>query len=87
MLKPIMSVAAFGLWHGEVGQELNSVFSFSDSYPEFGFSEEAGALQDLLKAYDDGDDEAVRNTLSLPLFKYMDNAVSKMHDFHHFSDV
>ena len=48
-----------------------------DSYPEFGFSEEAGALQDLLKAYDDGDDEAVRNSLSLPLFKYMDNAVSK----------
>ncbi|KAL8589942.1 hypothetical protein ACOMHN_024029 [Nucella lapillus] len=48
------------------------------SYPEFGSSEEAGALQDLLKAYDDVDDESVRNTLSLPLFKYMDNAFAKL---------
>ena len=53
------------------------MFCLVDSYPEFGFSEEAGALQDLLKAYDDGDDDAVRTTLSLPLFKYMDNAVSE----------
>lgn len=46
------------------------------SYPEFGTSEEAGAVQDLLRAYDDGDDESARSTLSLPIFKYMDNAVS-----------
>ncbi|XP_076449830.1 LOW QUALITY PROTEIN: gamma-soluble NSF attachment protein-like [Babylonia areolata] len=48
------------------------------NFPEFGSSEEAGALQDLLKAYDDGDDENVRSTLSLPLFKYMDNAFAKL---------
>lgn len=47
-------------------------------YPEFGSSEEAGALQDLLQAYDDGDDEAARATLSLPVFKYLDNAVSNI---------
>ena len=74
-----MTVTAMWVWHRKGGwnSKFNYVFCFMDSYPEFGFSEEAGALQDLLKAYDDGDDEAVRNILSLPLFKYMDNAVSK----------
>ncbi|ESO82776.1 hypothetical protein LOTGIDRAFT_184553 [Lottia gigantea] len=46
--------------------------------PEFGSSEEAGALEDLLTAYDEGDDEKGRATLNLPLFKYLDNAFAKL---------
>jgi hypothetical protein len=46
-------------------------------YPEFGSSEEAGAVQALLNAYDDGDEETLRNVLNLPIFKYLDNAVSQ----------
>ena len=45
------------------------------SYPEFGASEEAGALEDLLRAYDDGDEEAGSLVLARPIFKYLDNMV------------
>ena len=44
-------------------------------YPDFNASEEAAALENLLKAYDEGDEDAARATLSLPLIRYMDNAV------------
>ena len=47
------------------------------SYPEFGSSEEAGALEDLLKAYDEGDDDEGRAVLARPLFKYQDNMVPR----------
>ena len=46
------------------------------SYPQFSSSEEAVAIEELLQAYDDGDEESARRVLSLPLIKYMDNAVS-----------
>ena len=36
------------------------------------------AIEDLLQAYDDGDEESARRVLSLPLIKYMDNAVSQL---------
>ena len=47
----------------------------SCSYPQFSSSEEATAIEEILQAYDDGDEEAARRVLSLPLIKYMDNAV------------
>ena len=47
----------------------------SCSYPQFSSSEEAAAIEEILQAYDDGDEEAARRVLSLPLIKYMDNAV------------
>ena len=47
-----------------------------NSYPQFNDSEEAGAVEELLTAYDDGDEETARRILALPLIKYMDNAVS-----------
>lgn len=46
------------------------------SYPGFGESEESIAAEELLTAYDSGDEEKARTVLGLPLFKYMDNAVS-----------
>ena len=52
-----------------------SVFFLSCSYPQFSLSEEAAAIEEILQAYDDGDEEAARKVLSLPLIKYMDNAV------------
>ena len=52
------------------------IASFLFSYPEFGASEEAGALEDLLRAYDDGDEEAGSLVLARPIFKYLDNMVS-----------
>ena len=47
----------------------------SCSYPQFSSSEAAAAIEEILQAYDDGDEEAARRVLSLPLIKYMDNAV------------
>ena len=52
-----------------------SVLFLSCSYPQFSSSEEAAAIEEILQAYDDGDEEAARRVLSLPLIKYMDNAV------------
>ena len=52
-----------------------SVLFLSCSYPQFSSSEEAAAIEEILQAYDDGDEEAARKVLSLPLIKYMDNAV------------
>ncbi|RUS80588.1 hypothetical protein EGW08_011643 [Elysia chlorotica] len=48
------------------------------NYPEFGASEEAGALEDLLRAYDDGDGEAGSLVLARPIFKYLDNMFAKL---------
>ncbi|XP_067651910.1 gamma-soluble NSF attachment protein-like isoform X2 [Haliotis asinina] len=48
------------------------------SLATFGSSEEAGALEDLLTAYDQGDEETGRRTLKLPIFKYLDNAFAKL---------
>ncbi|KAK0048265.1 gamma-soluble NSF attachment protein [Biomphalaria pfeifferi] len=47
-------------------------------YPEFGASEEAGALEDLLRAYDDGDEEAGQQVLAKPIFKYLDNMFARL---------
>ena len=56
--------------------ELSVLFVLvSCSYPQFSSSEEAAAIEEILQAYDDGDEEAARRVLSLPLIKYMDNAV------------
>ncbi|XP_005093259.1 gamma-soluble NSF attachment protein [Aplysia californica] len=53
-------------------------FRSSLSYPEFGASEEAGALEDLLRAYDDGDEEEGQATLAKPIFKYLDNMFARL---------
>ena len=34
------------------------------------------AIEELLQAYDDGDEDTAKRVLSLPLIKYMDNSVS-----------
>ncbi|KAH9489756.1 hypothetical protein Btru_036663 [Bulinus truncatus] len=47
-------------------------------YPEFGASEEAGALEDLLRAYDDGDEETGQQVLAKPNFKYLDNMFARL---------
>ena len=52
-----------------------SVLFLSCSYPQFSSSEETAAIEEILQAYDDDDEEAARRVLSLPLIKYMDNAV------------
>ncbi|KAK7475016.1 hypothetical protein BaRGS_00033763 [Batillaria attramentaria] len=75
--KLVMAVILIHL-HQEDYVAADQFFRSALSSPEFGSSEEAGALEDLLRAYDDGDDEATRATLSLPLFKYMDNAFAKL---------
>lgn len=72
-----MEIDSFSCWLTSFLSLLNKM-CLCYSFPEFGYSEEGGVLQDLLKAYDDGDDDAVRTTLSLPLFKYMDNSVSTL---------
>ncbi|KAL5022018.1 hypothetical protein ScPMuIL_001173 [Solemya velum] len=41
-------------------------------------SEEAVACERLLKAYDEGDEEAARQVLSLPLVKYLDNCFARL---------
>ncbi|CAG5120936.1 unnamed protein product, partial [Candidula unifasciata] len=48
------------------------------NYPEFGTSEEAGALEDLLRAYDDCDEEAGHAVVVKPLFKFLDNAFARL---------
>ena len=52
-----------------------SCLFLSCSYLQFSSSEEAAAIEEILQAYDDGDEEAARRVLSLPLMKYMDNAI------------
>ena len=47
------------------------------SYPGFADSEEAAAIQRMLSAYDQCDDEVVMRIVKSPLFRYMDNDVSK----------
>lgn len=56
----------------------DNFYRSSISYPQFGSSEEAGAIEELLQAFDDGDEENARRVLSLPLIKYMDNAFAKL---------
>ncbi|KAJ8302475.1 hypothetical protein KUTeg_018871 [Tegillarca granosa] len=46
--------------------------------PGFGTSEEAMAVEEILQAYNNGDEDAVRAVLQLPLIKYMDNAFAKI---------
>ncbi|BFZ12682.1 hypothetical protein BsWGS_15721 [Bradybaena similaris] len=48
------------------------------NYPEFGTSEEAGALEDLLRAYDDGDEETGQAILARSVFKSLDNVFAKL---------
>ena len=43
----------------------------------FGGSEESDLLDELLSAYNDGDEEAATSVLARPYIRYMDNAVSK----------
>ncbi|XP_050399046.1 gamma-soluble NSF attachment protein [Patella vulgata] len=77
MKKVIMGQVLVHLTHDDyVAADL--CFKNSLSLPEFGSSEEAGALEDLLTAYDEGDDDKGKTTLNLPLFKYLDNAFAKL---------
>ena len=48
----------------------------SVSYPGFAESDEAGPIQTLLQAYDEGDDTTAYECLHNPLFRYMENDVS-----------
>ncbi|XP_060576433.1 gamma-soluble NSF attachment protein-like [Ruditapes philippinarum] len=50
----------------------------SISHPGFTDSEECAAVDELLQAYDDGDEETARRVLSIPLIKYMDNCFAKL---------
>ena len=45
-------------------------------YDRFVESEEAGAIEQLLKAYEEGDQEASDSIVKCPLFRYMENDVS-----------
>lgn len=53
-------------------------FQGATSTPGFGTSEEAMAVEEILQAYNNGDEDAVRAVLQLPLIKYMDNAFAKI---------
>ncbi|KAH3772743.1 gamma-soluble NSF attachment protein-like [Dreissena polymorpha] len=53
-------------------------FRSAGKYPQFGDSEEAIAIEELLAAYDSGDEENARRILNLPLIKYMDNVFNKL---------
>ncbi|KAK3601656.1 hypothetical protein CHS0354_038219 [Potamilus streckersoni] len=55
-------------------QFFNSAISYT-SFPE---SEEAAAMETLLSAYDEGDEDEARRILALPLIKYMDNVFAKL---------
>ena len=46
-------------------------------YPGFAKSEEAAAIQRMLTAYDEGDQEYVMSIVKSPLFRYMDNDVRR----------
>ena len=49
------------------------------SYPGFGASDEARPIERLLDAYDQGDEEKVKEVCRDPLFRYMENDVSQQH--------
>ena len=46
-------------------------------YAGFAESEEASVIQQLLEAYDEGDDTTAYECIHNPLFKYMENEVRK----------
>ncbi|XP_023932772.1 gamma-soluble NSF attachment protein [Lingula anatina] len=48
------------------------------NYPGFVESEEASAVEQLLDAYDQGDNDTLRAVCNLPLFKYQDNQFAKL---------
>lgn len=54
---------------------MNSFISFS--IPGFNGSEDCAALEQLLEGYDQQDQDQVSEVCNLPLFKYMDNDVSR----------
>ena len=41
-------------------------------------SEEAGIVEDVLLAYNDGDEDKAREVLNRPYVRYMDNCVSAL---------
>jgi len=49
----------------------------SFSIPGFNGSEDCAALEQLLEGYDQQDQDQVSEVCNLPLFKYMDNDVSR----------
>jgi len=59
----------------QVESLLHGSLPVATRYPEFVDSEEAGVCDELLSAYDAGDEEAARRILNLPLITYMDNVV------------
>jgi len=53
-------------------------FRAAFNYPGFGSSEEAGPIERLLDAYDQGDEDTVRQITRDPLFRYMENDFTKL---------
>ncbi|XP_074645663.1 gamma-soluble NSF attachment protein-like [Tubulanus polymorphus] len=56
----------------------NKMYKAALGYPEFIGSDDARALEALLDAYDSGDGAVMNETLSLPVFKYMENDFAKL---------
>ena len=52
---------------------------FFSSYPGFGDSDEACFAEQLLEAMNNGDETTAGNVLNNPMFKYLDNDVSRCH--------
>ncbi|KAL3859841.1 hypothetical protein ACJMK2_010032 [Sinanodonta woodiana] len=75
--KVVIGVILLLLHNGDyvaADQFFNSAISYT-SFPE---SEEAVAMETLLSAYDEGDEDEARRILAQPLIKYMDNAFAKL---------
>ncbi|KAK2147858.1 hypothetical protein LSH36_534g01018 [Paralvinella palmiformis] len=56
----------------------NLAYKAALNYTGFAESEEAGPIQQLLEAYDQGDPESANEVLRHPLFKYMENEFTKL---------
>lgn len=58
--------------------EAGKFFQQSMSHGTLGASEEAGIIDELLSAYNDGDEESAVEVLTRPYIKFMDNAFAKL---------
>ncbi|KAK2190916.1 hypothetical protein NP493_65g07041 [Ridgeia piscesae] len=56
----------------------DQAFKAAFSYDRFVESEEASAIEQLLKAYEEGDQEAADGIVKSPLFRYMENDFTKL---------
>nr|CAB3264200.1 gamma-soluble NSF attachment protein-like [Phallusia mammillata] len=72
---------ALVLVHLHIGDQVRaeqSIFDACDSIVGFGESEEYHALQNLIEAFDERNEEKAAQLLNMPLFKYMDTAYAKL---------